>query len=87
MFCPQRQPKKELNFFHQQPPPPGEAAGHMMCPPNGQVRGQDPAYLTKEFHLLTLNPQQPGGSRGQQKAKVSHAEGLQEGYVPAAGQR
>ncbi|XP_025719219.1 interferon-induced GTP-binding protein Mx2 [Callorhinus ursinus] len=69
MFCPQQQPKKELNIFHQQPPPPGEAAGHMMCPPNHQVRGQDPAYLIKEFHSLALNPQQPEGSRGQQRAK------------------
>uniref|UniRef100_A0A7N5JER6 Interferon-induced GTP-binding protein Mx1 n=1 Tax=Ailuropoda melanoleuca TaxID=9646 RepID=A0A7N5JER6_AILME len=69
MFLPQQQPKKELNFFQQQPPPSGEGAGHMMCPPNHQVRGQDPVSLTKEFFSLALNPQQLEGSRGQQRAK------------------
>uniref|UniRef100_A0A452SR23 Interferon-induced GTP-binding protein Mx2 n=1 Tax=Ursus americanus TaxID=9643 RepID=A0A452SR23_URSAM len=69
MFLPQQQPKKELNFFQQQPPPSGEGAGHMMYPPNHQVRGLDTVSLTKEFFSLALNPQQPEGSRGQQRAK------------------
>lgn len=50
-----------------------------------QVGGQDPGDLTKMLHSLTL--QQPEGSRAQQKTKVGHAEGHQEGCVPAPGQR
>ncbi|CAD7693675.1 unnamed protein product [Nyctereutes procyonoides] len=69
VVIPRQQPEKEMNFVQQQPPPSDTAAGQMMYPPNCQVGVQDPVYLTKEFNLLTLNPQQPGGNRHQQMAK------------------
>lgn len=87
MVIPRQQPEKEMNFVQQQPPPSDAAARQMMYPPNCQVGVQDPVYLAKEFNLLTLNPQQLEGSRHQHMAKVGHAEGLQEGCVPAAGWR
>ncbi|KAK2504920.1 hypothetical protein MC885_012773 [Smutsia gigantea] len=58
-----------MNFFQQQPPPSGPAPGQTIVPPNRQAGGKDPAHLSKDLKLLTLNHQQPGGNWGQQRAK------------------
>ncbi|XP_017735707.1 PREDICTED: interferon-induced GTP-binding protein Mx2 [Rhinopithecus bieti] len=68
-FSSQRYPKKEMNFFQQQPPPFGTVPPQMMFPPNWQGIEKDPAFLTKDFNLLTLNNQPPPGNKSQPKAK------------------
>ncbi|XP_007172778.2 interferon-induced GTP-binding protein Mx2 isoform X1 [Balaenoptera acutorostrata] len=59
-----------MNSFQQQPlRPPGAAPGQVMYPPNWQGGGTDPVFLAKDFNLLNLNHQQPGGNRDQQMSK------------------
>ncbi|KAB0403504.1 hypothetical protein E2I00_002446 [Balaenoptera physalus] len=66
----QHRPKEEMNSFQQQPlRPPGAAPGQVMYPPNRQGGGTDPVFLAKDFNLLNLNHQQPGGNRDQQMSK------------------
>ena len=71
----QHRPKEEMNSFQQQPlRPPGAAPGQVMYPPNWQGGGTDPVFLAKDFNLLNLNHQQPGGNRDQQMSKVSRVQ-------------
>ncbi|XP_004429766.1 PREDICTED: interferon-induced GTP-binding protein Mx2 [Ceratotherium simum simum] len=65
----QHHPKKEMDSFQQQPPTPGRAIGQMLIPPEQQVGEKDSVYLTKDFNQLMLNPELPGGNRGQQRTK------------------
>lgn len=74
-FSSQRSLKKEMNFFQQQPPPFRTAPPQMMFPPNWQGVEKDPAFLTKDFNLLTLNNQPLPGNTSQPRAKVSPVEG------------
>ncbi|XP_008143916.2 interferon-induced GTP-binding protein Mx2 [Eptesicus fuscus] len=66
-------PKAEMSFFPQQPSPFGAPAGQMRFPPNfmgsPQLGEKNPAFLTKNFNLMTLNPQVPGETRGPQTTK------------------
>nr|XP_037840770.1 interferon-induced GTP-binding protein Mx2 isoform X2 [Chlorocebus sabaeus] len=68
-FSSQRSLKKEMNFFQQQPPPFRTAPPQMMFPPNWQGVEKDPAFLTKDFNLLTLNNQPLPGNTSQPRAK------------------
>lgn len=59
----------------------------MRFPPNfmgsPQLGEKNPAFLTKNFNLMTLNPQVPGETRGPQTSKVSGRENVLEGRVLA----
>ncbi|EHH16958.1 interferon-induced GTP-binding protein Mx2 [Macaca thibetana thibetana] len=68
-FSSQRSLKKEMNFFQQQPPPFGTVPPQMTFPPNWQGVEKDPAFLTKDFNLLTLNNQPLPGNTSQPRAK------------------
>uniref|UniRef100_A0A2K5ZD65 Interferon-induced GTP-binding protein Mx2 n=1 Tax=Mandrillus leucophaeus TaxID=9568 RepID=A0A2K5ZD65_MANLE len=68
-FSSQRSLKKEMNFFQQQPSPFGTVPPQMTFPPNWQGVEKDPAFLTKDFNLLTLNNQPLPGNTSQPRAK------------------
>lgn len=59
----------------------------MRFPPNllasPQLGEKNPGFLTKNFNLMTLNPQLPGDTRAPQGTKVSGRENVLEGHILA----
>lgn len=59
----------------------------MRFPPNmmgsPHLGEKNPGFLTKNFNLMTLNPQMPGETRGPERTKVSGRENVLEGRVIA----
>ncbi|XP_036098626.1 interferon-induced GTP-binding protein Mx2 [Molossus molossus] len=67
-FSSQHYPKKEMSFFPQEPPRLVAPGGQVRFPPNWMAN-KDAVHLTKNFNLMTLTPQLPGESKGQQHTK------------------